>query len=259
MCRACPATREKARRLLVDCTVLVAALVLIGFAPAGEPPAWVPEIVRQDNCDVLDLDLALRARESLARDPALAGLNLVISVRSRVATLRGIMTATEVEAQARACLRTVSGLTDVKSELHCEAPETPQRRQLALGPIQVRVPIAEPIIIQAPRTQAALVRRHPEDGWTPSPPLAWRPGTSSNSPEKMRSGSQNQSLREAIDALRLGDWRFREITADMHGHTVSLKGRVYRFEHAAELAQAIARLPGVERVLLDQVRVDPPP
>jgi osmotically-inducible protein OsmY len=236
--------------------VLSAALSLVGFAHAGEPPVWVPAIVRQDNSDLLDLELALRAREALARNPALGGMNLVVSVRQRVATLRGTTTATDVEAQARACLKTVSGLTDVRSELHHEEPE---RQQLAPGAIQLRVPIAERVIIQAPRTQAALVLRHPEDGWAPSPPAASggaAPQASANLPRKMGNRSQYPSLSEAIDGLRLADQRFHEITADIHGQVVSLKGRVNRFEHVAELAQAIARLPGVERVLLDQVRVD---
>jgi hypothetical protein len=241
--------------------VLSTVLFSVGFASADEQPAWVPGIVQQDNCDLVDLELTLRARESLAGDPALAGLNLGISVRQRVATLRGRMNSIAVEAKARACLRTVTGLTDIRSELHNEGPETPQGRQLPLETIQQRVPIAEPFVTQAPRTQAALVRRHAEDGWTPSPPLASRPApdTSSSLPQKMMNGPQNQFLREAIEGLRLADPRFYGITAEIHGHSVSLNGRVYRFEHVAKLAQTIARLPGVERVLLDQVRVDSQP
>jgi len=71
--------------------------------------------------------------------------------------------------------------------------------------------------------------------------------------------SQNtSSLVQGIEALRLADDRFRGIHVDVRGDAVYLRGMVYRWEHLFELARLVSRLPGVRRVLFEDVRAESP-
>jgi hypothetical protein len=223
--------------------ILIAAWFTSPALLADEPAVWVPGIAQRNDSYLMDLELTLRAREALTKDKALAGLNLVVNVRQRVVILRGPMTTPDLEAQARARLALVPGLSDVRSELCLEVLDSPP-----YGKPQEKLKLpsstANPVSVRVPRAQAALVLRHPDEGWTP--------GRSSDPPRA-------RSLGDAIEALRLANDRLNGLVVDLRGTLVSLKGRVRHFEDVAEFAQAIARLPGVQSVRLDEVEVAPRP
>jgi osmotically-inducible protein OsmY len=63
-------------------------------------------------------------------------------------------------------------------------------------------------------------------------------------------------LEQAVDALRLKDTRFRGLQADVIDGTVYLRGTVFRMEHVFDLARSLSRLPGVQGVMLDEVRAE---
>jgi hypothetical protein len=63
-------------------------------------------------------------------------------------------------------------------------------------------------------------------------------------------------LAQTIEALRLADKRFRGVVVDVRGDIVYLRGTVYRWEHLFELARSVSRLPGVRRVLFEEVRAE---
>jgi hypothetical protein len=223
--------------------ILVVAWFTTPALLADEPAVWLPGVAQRDDSYLLDLELTLRAREALTKDKALAGLNLVVNVRGRVAILRGPVTTSDLEAQARARLALVPGLSDVRSELWLEILDSPPDGRPQEN-LKLPSSTAKAVSARVPRAQSALVLRHPDEGWTP--------GRSSDLPRARSPG-------DAINALRLANDRLNGIVVDLRGALVSLKGRVHRFEDVAEFAQAIARLPGVQSVRLDEVEVDPRP
>ena len=54
--------------------------------------------------------------------------------------------------------------------------------------------------------------------------------------------------------MRRLDARYRGLRAELHGRVVILRGSVSRGEDAMDLARAVAQVPGVERVVLQQVQ-----
>jgi hypothetical protein len=74
------------------------------------------------------------------------------------------------------------------------------------------------------------------------------------SPSRPASPGGAGGLTEAVERLQQQDARFRRIRPEVRGDTVFLRGSVARWEDLFELARGIARLPGVERVVLDQIQ-----
>jgi hypothetical protein len=74
------------------------------------------------------------------------------------------------------------------------------------------------------------------------------------SPPTRGSAETAAGLIHAIERLRQSDARFRAVQTEAQGGVVRLRGVVQRWDDLFELAQAIARLPGVERVVLLDVR-----
>lgn len=68
--------------------------------------------------------------------------------------------------------------------------------------------------------------------------------------------NQGSTLAQAIDRLRLSEPRYQRIQVEVNAGVVSLYGQVARMEYAIELAQSISRQPGVQRVVLANVKAD---
>jgi hypothetical protein len=67
-------------------------------------------------------------------------------------------------------------------------------------------------------------------------------------------GGSATRLAEAVERLQQQDLRFRRIRPEVRGDTVFLRGWVARWEDLFDLAKGIARLNGVERVVLEQIQ-----
>ena len=101
MCHVCTQTRRERvfpmhglRGQLRFATALAAFLFSGSLVAAGsEPSTWVPSRLQTGSAIREDLDLSLRARQAFLQDEALAGENLGISVRNRVAILWGSVVA----------------------------------------------------------------------------------------------------------------------------------------------------------------------
>ena len=59
------------------------------------------------------------------------------------------------------------------------------------------------------------------------------------------------NVQGTIERLKLTDERFRHIAVTIHAETVSVGAAAYREEDRLDLARAIASIPGVERVVLE--------
>jgi len=66
-------------------------------------------------------------------------------------------------------------------------------------------------------------------------------------------------VQGAIERLKLTDERFRHIVVTIRAETVSVGAAAYREEDRLDLARAIAGIPGVERVVLENTTSAPDP
>ena len=64
-------------------------------------------------------------------------------------------------------------------------------------------------------------------------------------------------LRTAIDRLLRSDVRFTGIRPEERDGVVTLSGKAQLLDHVMELAGQVARLPGVNEVIVEGVRITP--
>jgi osmotically-inducible protein OsmY len=201
-----------------------------------------------------DARLTLRARQALQQDPGLAALPLVgVSVRASAATLWGSVPAAELASRAETIVRQVPGIFDVRNELRVEGATDPLVEFLKTTPPRPRTTIPE-VAWLAQRPAVTLTARPDDTARAPMPTgngVALLPPTPLEAPRPAAANSSE--LIGAIDRLQKADIRFLQVQIDVKNGIVRLGGIVNRWEDMFELAQAIARLPGVERVILQDV------
>jgi hypothetical protein len=225
---------------------------------AAAAPAGRPERSGLSEDRLADCQLAVRARQALHQDELLASFNLGVSVRDHVATLWGALPSQDLLRRAEERVRQVQGVAEIRNQLRVEpqAGATESARPL---------PRQEPLAPAAPPTGGTLTALPVEDRPVPArsvpPPVVvtLRPPTASIAlvPPPV-APTPPAVLISTIDRLRLADPRFRQVRADVQDGVVHLGGTVARWEDLLELAQAVARLPGVERVILGEVRTARP-
>ncbi len=237
-------------------SVLVLPLLL--FAPilgradesyrADRPATLTPDPAR-------DCRLTLHARQALQQDIALAGFtHLGVSVRGGTAILWGDVPSVELARRAEMLIRQVVGVNDVRNDVQVERPDDPlvellrsarAREQVASGAAKQWVSANRPALVLTGRPDAVPSLPAAANGVTLLPPTAL---------ESAAATLQKADPKPGITALCQAEPRFLGIVADVQDGVVRLGGTVSRWEDLHELARAIARLPGVERVLLTDVR-----
>jgi hypothetical protein len=65
---------------------------------------------------------------------------------------------------------------------------------------------------------------------------------------------EGEWLIEGVTRIQREDPRFRRLRAEVRGNVVRLTGESSHWADVHELARRIARLPGVERVMLGEIR-----
>jgi hypothetical protein len=235
---------------------------------AADPP---------DDASYRDLRHTILARNALLKDRALAPLNLGVRVHNRVATLWGPVPSAELMDRAGRVLRKVPELLDVKNELHVEPQDAPPPQYLperleAAPP----TPTTLPGFIPGDEGWRPTVGRGPGDlraFASPAESIRIRPALAGvpdrigdeavlpairvprpDSPPGAATAAAPSALEVAVARLRAGDDRFQRLRADVLGGQVRLSGTVARWEDVHELLGMLRRLPGVERVVIDQIR-----
>jgi osmotically-inducible protein OsmY len=66
-----------------------------------------------------------------------------------------------------------------------------------------------------------------------------------------------ESLAVRVRRVQQADERFRRLRVQVDSGTVTLRGVVARWQDLHELSRAVARVPGVERVILRDIRTSP--
>jgi osmotically-inducible protein OsmY len=145
-----------------------------GADAADEVPVWSPSLSQMVDSTFHDLELTLRARKALFRDPTLARSSLGVSVRNRVALLWGSVPTEDSARRAELALKHVLGLSSVRNELQVES-----RGQLEPKPVLLPSKMRPPLLADLPSPPIDL--RNPavpqpaprEAGLEPN--LRWRP------------------------------------------------------------------------------------
>jgi hypothetical protein len=217
-----------------------------------------------------DLQQTMRARGALLKDKALAPLNLGVRVHNRVATLWGPVPSKELKERAARVLRQVPDFLEVRNELHVEPPadqappqylpeRLPPSKQTSAGPGfpgededwrgRFGRRTAELLRTASPSESVRLkpaVASGPEGGESVVLPAVAIPAPPERTPEMM--------LAQAVERLRQADRRYQGLRADVRGGEVCLSGTAAHWDDVHELARAVGRLPGVSRVVLEQIR-----
>jgi hypothetical protein len=89
----------------------------------------------------------------------------------------------------------------------------------------------------------------------PGPSLTANP--SAVKPQRAAPPAATTALADEVQRLKTADARYRLLQVRVQGNLVTLSGVAQRWSDVYELSEAICRLPGVERVLLHSVRVEP--
>jgi len=223
--------------------IAVAIVFASGVAEAADPGPAKPE-----NPALRDARLVSRARKALHDDPILSALNLGVSVRSSVATLWGTVPTPNLRSKAETIVRKVPGILDVHNELQVEAVDEPLTEFL-----RINRP-SPPLAADWNRPPAWLARRWTDAETTPHPAPAAPPLVALMPPLAVGAAVPAEALALAVERVRQSDWRFLNVRAEVRGGVIRLRGTVAHGEDLMALAQAISRLPGVERVIVVDVR-----
>lgn len=209
----------------------------------------------------IDVRHTVLARNALARDPALAPLNLGVRVQNRTAVVWGPVPSFELMERAVTVLRQVPDLLEVHNEMQVEVPLPPPPLYLpdTSGPGAVR---------SAPARDLAKRKGDWRDAFGQSGaglPLAAGRGSPALTPPGKRPDPRAAALTaspgtvgQAVARLQRADGRFHGIHFEVRGDEVHLSGTVSRWQDAYDLALGLAYVPGVSRVILEKIQAPSP-
>ena len=275
-----PSPDKKRWRLFLGVgAALALASLTLPLVPAS--PARAAELAR--DAPQRDRDLMLQARQKLLQDPQLKRFNLGVDVRKGVVILWGTVPTAYYAQRAENDLRTLPGLGPIRNELRVESdgfPEVagaapPHQRDPAIPrPLPV-LPgaITIPRRFDEPRGRPdgaadsrnipprATIRGALTGAGNPVPsahlslgtvPRWAPPQTQVPAPFKApKGGTTPVPLGKKIEELRNANPRYLGIVITVRDGLVYLAAPLNRSEELFLLAQAVAGLPGVERVIVN--------
>ncbi len=222
-----------------------AVLCFPALLAAAKPQATSSDSTEYDN------QLDLRARKVFLEDTELARHNLGVTVRDSTVTVWGVVPSESLARRAEEKLRQIPGVVEVRSDLRIEPPDDPIVEFL-------NQPLPRPGAAEAERQSAPrrrpgeLTGRTADDKTAPSPD---RPSVVLLKPVPIAPGG---TLVEEVERLRQQDARFGAIKAEIQGRTIYLRGDAGHRQDLQELARRVSRLPGVEQVIVREVRGEEP-
>jgi len=229
----------------------------------GGPAA---ERLAAQEIDPRDLQREVQARQALQNDPKVAPLCLGVRVRNRVATLTGPVPTRELAQHAVSILRQMPELSDVRSHLIVQFEQVTvlPPPALAVPPVQDKQPRQQVVLWFPVRPEMGETQDTLKPGLPPSPspsppatPLPIADTVSRAKPPKPGEPADGPAIGNAVQGLILADERFRRVRYEVKRGKVYLSGVVVRWSDLHELSLALTRIPGVESVVLRDVRTEP--
>jgi osmotically-inducible protein OsmY len=238
--------------------------------PAAEPSAGSPKSSRES--ELRDDHLTLLARQVLDADTQLSRFNLGVRMRDGVATVFGAVDAAETAQRALLKVRQVPGVTAVYNLLSinpASQPPLPKDKPPPPDPDRTRPPgalthMSDKPAVGQPFSTTNDSKRPLREAVTLGPPVrSGQPAGGILAPQAgllaPKPVSEADHLLLEIKRLVDAEARFRRVQVEVNGRAVILSGGVARAADIQQLAQAVARLPGVEQVSLGPVQLSPDP
>jgi osmotically-inducible protein OsmY len=243
-------------------------------AAFADEPLWLPVSPEPVDSSMLDLELTLRARKALLVDDILARYTIGVNVHGRGAVLWGEVPSTDIAQRAEKTLGQVLGLTAVRDLLHVDSPSGARIHLPVLAALQPLSPDPQPSKPEPGRPAASLVYREAPNKPASTGDIAWRPverKTSETSQHASQQwvapqqapGMQRQSaeqdvasMAQAVEHLRQADDRFSRIKLRLSNGVVHVSGLIRHYDDLFELARSISQVPGVQNVVVEDVRTD---
>lgn len=257
----------------------VAASLLAGLlwwlclagARAGDEGAGPPLSLARETNNGKDLAATIRVRKALESDTELRPLkiNLHVKMTKGIAQLSGAVPSAAARKRVVRVVEQVPGVLRVEGGgLYLAQPRTsaPSLTQPIAPDPPTRTLSASPHSSSAARGR--LTGREPPGMGTQSRSPVHGEITQSRSPRSQRvtllapegiapranAPAPAESITAAIDRLRREDARFRQVRTELHGSSVHILSGKASGEQVMAFAQVIARLPGVERVIITPQR-----
>ena len=225
---------------------LTVLLALVWWAPAVLSADAKPTPTPLDS--VRDLEIQVRARQSLYADEDLAPFNLGVTVRNGVAIVWGPVSSPEMQSKALKTIENVRGIYQVKSQMYVSQTAG-----------QLIDPGAGQFLPDAPQQTSSAM---PEWGTGKLPPLTGQlavkkinesPGTprlaALMAPVRIADDGFDGKLATTLEKIRQGDERYRAVQYEIKNGAIYLRGTA-KPENVMAFAKAISNVPGVERVVL---------
>jgi hypothetical protein len=202
--------------------------------------------------DPVDVRLTTEARQSLNADENLASLNLGVMVKAGIATLFGPIPSEELSRRAEARVRVVTGMQNVRNELHVAEPDFRDlRRHLKsvekADSAHQKVP--EPILVLDPTGSMLSPTRHVQP-----PPVSTMFSLTRSDPAPATIAPAPVDPSGEIERLRRRDKRFTHLNATCSSGVVTISGSLKNWPDLWEFADALAKLPGIDRIRIENVR-----
>ena len=257
----------------------------IGGDPPGSPqiPPIRIELPASGASTLDDCRLSLLARQELYKDDRLGDLPLGASVRGDVAFVWGSVPSEELARLAEERIRKVPGVDRVQNEVRIDTSLKPVHSATGIAPAPVEVPrITQGTLADGGRTAiiARLVDQSPtkfgdsvSSGLSKSagapvvvlPPISLCPppdpapaATGATISTPTPAAAEVAGLAGRVDELRAKYPTLGALHVETQGGIVRLWGAASNWEDVLSLAQSISKLPGVERVVLENIRTNVP-
>jgi hypothetical protein len=219
-----------------------------------------------------DVKLALKARRVLQEDEDFKDLNLGVRVLGSVIVLWGPVPSADAERKAVRLLRTVPGVREVRSEAYLAADKkvepirvpaetAPPTKTQSASPGEPPAPGGQltgrtPVLVLPPSGRAgAAGPAEPKEAPAPAPVTLGPPVTLlapvlTPAPQAANPPPAADSLVAAVERLRQGNERFRQVRVEVEGSAVFVLSGSAPAEHVMAFARALSALSGVERVVI---------
>jgi osmotically-inducible protein OsmY len=252
-------SRKTVTQVSLRCGVGILLLAAVGRAGAQETSAR-------------DLARELQVLHALHRDPQLKPLNIGVKVHDRVAVLWGPVPTRALAERAVLVVKKLPEIGVVDNQLMVQFREETVYPPLPLVPKPTprkSDPPPPPESLLPPMLDLVWQPVNPERPATPPKPsvallpsLTSQPsvtGTVSRPREKLEEPPDAAAISGAVQSLIQSDQRYRRVRYEVKQGQVFLGGVVGRWSDLRELSVAVTHIPGVDSVVLREVRAEPRP
>jgi osmotically-inducible protein OsmY len=207
-----------------------------------------------------DCRLTVFARQALQQDRALASVNVGVTVQANVATLWGPIPSAALARRAEEVLRQVPGIAEVRNELQVELASATVQNMF--GP-PLKPVVREPLPVPASPTGILAGRPFENKAaeavpLTPPIVISLRPPLPPDVPAVVPvAAAAAPNVEAAVNQIRSADARFRQVRTEIQDGVVHLRGLVPHGEDMYDLAQRLAKVAGVKRVIVEEVQTPP--